>query len=154
MSGVASDEPVYRRMTVDDIDALMLIETDVHAHPWTGGNFSDSIGAGYHCWVRELRRCVAGYAIITIAAGESHLLNLSIARCLHRKGLGACFTRFLLRLAHDYAANRMFLEVRPSNEPARALYVREGFVEIGRRRGYYPAGPGREDAIVMERPLP
>ena len=141
-------------MTADDVNAVMAIEADVHAHPWTAGNFTDSIVAGYHCWVMELDAEVAGYAIITVAAGESHLLNLSIARRLQRQGLGALFTRFLVRLASDYGAGRMFLEVRPSNAPARALYEREGFAEIGRRRGYYPAGGEREDAIVMECALP
>lgn len=153
MNADVKAEPVYRRMTVDDVDAVMVIEADVHEHPWTAGNFTDSIAAGYHCWVMEIDASLAGYAIISVAAGESHLLNLSISRILQRRGLGAAFTRFLVRLAADYAATRMFLEVRPTNEPARALYEREGFVEIGRRRGYYPKGQVREDAIVMERVL-
>jgi ribosomal-protein-alanine N-acetyltransferase len=85
-----------------------------------------------------------------VGAGDAHLLNLSVAAEWQRQGVGADFTRFFVKLAGDYGAEKLFLEVRPSNSPARALYAGRGFAEIGVRRDYYPAPGGREDAVVME----
>lgn len=142
--------PKYRRMTADDLDAVTAIERAVYAHPWTRGNFSDSLDAGYHCWIAECGGLIIGYSVIMIAAGEAHLLNLSIAGGWQRRGLGSELLRFIIKLARDYAADKIYLEVRPSNAAARALYGGAGFSEIAVRRGYYPAGERREDAVVME----
>lgn len=145
--------PLYRRMSVGDLDAVMAIEERVYAQPWTRGNFTDSMDAGHHCWIAELRGMAVGYSVAAIAVGEAHLLNLSIAAAWQRRGLGAELLRFMLKLAQDYGAQRVFLEVRPSNAAARALYRRAGFSEIGVRRAYYPAETAREDALVLERVL-
>lgn len=142
--------PKYRRMTADDLDAVTAIERAVYAHPWTRGNFSDSLDAGYHCWIAECGGLIIGYSVIMIAAGEAHLLNLSIAGGWQRRGLGSELLRFIIKLARDYAVDKIFLEVRPSNAAARALYGGAGFSEIAVRRSYYPAGDCREDAVVME----
>ena len=143
----------YRKMTPADLDEVEAIERLMHASPWTRGNFSDSIDAGYHCWIAERSGRLTAYAIVAVGADEAHLLNLTVAPQYQRQGIGAAFTGFLAKLARDYGAGRMFLEVRPSNGAARALYARAGFAEIGLRRGYYPAAEGREDAVVMERRL-
>jgi ribosomal-protein-alanine N-acetyltransferase len=153
MSAQPDDVPLYRRMTEADLDSVMAIESRVYTHPWTCGNFEDSLSAGHHCWVIELRGAPIGYSVAAIAAGEAHLLNLSVALERQRQGFGTELLRFMMKLVHDYGAQRVFLEVRPSNTAARALYARAGFDEIGVRRGYYPAAPGREDAIVLERVL-
>jgi ribosomal-protein-alanine N-acetyltransferase len=140
----------YRSMTAADLDAVMAIERDIYPHPWTRGNFSDSIEAGYHCWMLECGRDPVGYGVAAFAAEEAHLLNLSVAVAWQRRGLGAEMLRYVVALARNCGADRLLLEVRPSNTAARALYSRAGFVEIGRRRGYYPAGEAREDALVLE----
>jgi ribosomal-protein-alanine N-acetyltransferase len=145
--------PLYRRMKAADLDTVMTIENRIYPHPWTRGNFIDSLTAGYHCWIVELGDAIVGYSVIAIAAGEAHLLNLSIAAERQRRGLGLELLRFVTKLAQDYAAERMFLEVRPSNLAARALYRRARFSEIGVRRAYYPARKGHEDALVLERVL-
>jgi ribosomal-protein-alanine N-acetyltransferase len=145
--------PLYRRMAVHDLDTVMAIEERIYSHPWTRGNFTDSINAGHHCWVAELRGTTVGYSVAAVAVGEAHLLNLSIAAGWQRRGLGAELLRFMLKLVHDYGAQRVFLEVRPSNAAARALYAGAGFAEIGVRRAYYPADQGREDALVLERAI-
>ena len=98
----------------------------------------------------ERDEALAGYGILAIGAGEAHLLNLTVAPERQRQGIGRAFTAFFAKLARDYGAGKIFLEVRPSNAPARALYARAGFAEIGVRRGYYPAAGAREDAVVME----
>ena len=141
---------LYRRMTAEDLDAVVRIECDVHAHPWTRGNFADSIECGHHCWIVEEGSDIVAYGVLTVAAGEAHLLNLSVAREWQRRGLGSHMTRFLMKLARDHGAQALFLEVRPSNAAARALYSHSGFAEVGRRRDYYPAGQGREDAVLMQ----
>jgi [ribosomal protein S18]-alanine N-acetyltransferase len=154
MSAQLDDLPRFRRMTTGDLAAVEAIENSVYTHPWTPGNFSDSLEAGYHCWVMEREGRVAGYGVVMIAAGEAHLLNLSIALPLQRRGLGSELLRFFIKLARDYEAQTIYLEVRESNVAARALYAQHGFAEIGVRRTYYPAGAVREDAVTMEKKLP
>lgn len=144
------DSTTYSRMTERELDQVAAIEQAVHVHPWTRVNFSDSLAAGYHCWVAQRDRALVGYGIVIIAADEAHLLNLSVAPGWQRKGIGTELTRFFVKLSRDYGAQKIYLEVRPSNAPARALYAAHGFSEIGVRRDYYPSGSGREDAVVME----
>lgn len=153
MSAQLDIVPLYRRMSARDLDTVMAIEERVYSHPWTRGNFADSMNSGHHCWIAELRGMTVGYSVAVVAAGEAHLLNLSIAAGWQGRGLGTELLRFMMKLARDYGAQRVFLEVRPSNIAARALYARAGFSEIGLRRGYYPADQGREDALVLERAL-
>ena len=150
MSAVLDIVPRYRRMAKQDLDAVLAIENAVYPHPWTRGNFRDSLDAGYHCWILECGDAIAGYSVVMIAAGEAHLLNLSIAAAWQRRGLGSELLCFVTKLARDYAAERVLLEVRPSNVAGRALYASAGFKEIGRRRDYYPDGAQREDALVLE----
>jgi [ribosomal protein S18]-alanine N-acetyltransferase len=88
--------------------------------------------------------------VLASAAGEAHLLNVSVAREWQRCGIGTELTRFFVDVARKRGASKIYLEVRPSNVAARALYAREGFAEIAMRRGYYPAPNGREDAVIME----
>lgn len=142
--------PRYRRMTAHDLGAVVAIEEAIYPYPWTHGNFSDSLAAGYHCWIVECGGGMAGYMVVAIAAGEAHLLNLSVAAAWQRQGVGRQLLAFVLKLARDYAAGKILLEVRPSNPAARALYAAAGFAEVGLRHGYYPAGEAREDAVVLQ----
>jgi ribosomal-protein-alanine N-acetyltransferase len=153
MSAQLDNIPRYRHMTAADLDAVVAIEKTIYAHPWTRGNFNDSLAAGYHCWIAECSGELAGYAVVMIAAGEAHLLNLSVAAPWQRRGIGREILNFAIKLGRDYRAGKLLLEVRPSNVAALALYASGGFTEIARRRSYYPAGAAREDAIVLERSL-
>jgi ribosomal-protein-alanine N-acetyltransferase len=137
-------------MMPDDLDAVMAIENAIYPHPWTRGNFSDSLGAGYHCWVVECAGEIVGYAVLMVVVDEAHLLNLSVAAAWQRRGLGRQTLDFLTRLASRLLVRKIYLEVRPSNVAGRALYANAGFRQIATRRGYYPAGLDREDAIIME----
>ena len=150
MSALLNDLPRYRRMTADDLDAIMDIENEVYPHPWTPGNFNDSLRTGYHCWILEAAGEIIGYSVVMMAADEAHLLNLSIASAWQRHGYGREMLKFLLKLARDFDAGKMYLEVRPANIAGRRLYASAGFGEIATRRGYYPAHDGREDAVIME----
>lgn len=150
MSAQLDSIPRFRRMTAADVDQVTAVEARVYPHPWTRGNFVDSLEAGYHCWIMECAGAIAGYTVVAVAAGEAHLLNLSIDAPWQRQGLGTALLRFAVKLAAGCGAEKMFLEVRPSNTAARALYRSAGFRQIGVRRAYYPRGEGREDALVLE----
>jgi [ribosomal protein S18]-alanine N-acetyltransferase len=141
--------PELRTMREDDLDQVAAIEQGAYEFPWSPGIFRDCLRAGYGCWVLEEAGRVIGYALLSVAAGEAHILNLCIAPAHQRRGLGRRMLLRLLDLARWHRAERVFLEVRPSNEGAIALYLHEGFNEIGTRPRYYPARHGREDAVVM-----
>lgn len=143
----------YRPMRETDLDVVAAIETDVYTHPWTRGNFADSLVAGHSCWVVDCAGVIAAYGVLMVGVGESHLLNLSVARERQGRGLGGRLLEFFEGRSREYGAAAMLLEVRRSNEPARRLYARAGFHELAVRRNYYPALEGREDAILMGKDL-
>lgn len=144
---------LVRPLTPDDLDRVMEIELEAYPFPWTRGIFADCIMAGYECWGLQSHEGLVGYCLMNHAAGESHLLNLCVAPEHQGGGLGRLLLEHCVRLAVSFGCESMFLEARPSNEAALKLYARNGFVEVGRRPAYYSAGEGREDAIVMRRPL-
>lgn len=139
----------FRTMQIDDLDAIMIIEPQIYPHPWTRGNFSDSISSGYSAWVLLLDEKIIGYALLMMVLDEAHLLNLSIATAYQKQGLGRYLLEHMLQIAKNHQAANMFLEVRPSNISAIALYENIGFNEMAIRRNYYPAANGREDAVLM-----
>ncbi|WP_183422830.1 ribosomal protein S18-alanine N-acetyltransferase [Luteibacter sp. Sphag1AF] len=136
-------------MRRDDLDEVVAIEQASYDFPWTPGIFRDCLQAGHHCWVIVHDGVLAGYGILSVGAGEAHVLNICIGNDHRGLGYGRRMMRRLLDLARWYGTERIFLEVRPSNPVAKELYESLGFAEIGRRPGYYPAKTGREDAIVM-----
>jgi ribosomal-protein-alanine N-acetyltransferase len=140
-------------MAERDLDEVMAVESAIYTHPWTRGNFADSLRAGYECRVLRLGPELLGYFVLMVAAAEGHLLNLSIAAAHQRAGHGAWLLAQTAVLARKMGARSLFLEVRPSNRGAQALYTRFGFRKVAVRRGYYPAHTGREDALVLALPL-
>jgi len=146
-------ESRIRPMTVDDLPAVLSIEARGHAFPWTRGNFEDGLNNGYFMVVMEEggadQKNIIGYGIIQIILDEGHLLNITIDPVLNGRGLGRTLLLHLLDHARNHT-DTLFLEVRPTNLRAIALYQTTGFNEIGLRRNYYPAkGGGREDALLM-----
>lgn len=137
-------------MTQADVDAVLAIEQAVQRFPWTRGNFIDALDSGYLCCVNEAGESgIRGYAILMPAADEAELLNIGVAQAEQRKGLGRAMLAEMLSVARARQLRRVFLEVRPSNVAAIALYRSAGFNEIGIRRGYYQNAHGSEDALVM-----
>lgn len=149
MSAVLKDAPRLAQMREADLAEVMPIESAVYTHPWTRGNFADSLKAGYQCWTWRLGDELLGYFILLVAAGEAHLLNLSVAAARQRAGHGSTLIKEAMRIARVRGAQQVFLEVRPSNLGAKALYSRFGFRQVAVRPGYYPAHAGREDALVL-----
>ena len=144
----------FRRMTLEDIQQVMIVEEEVYEFPWTERIFSDCIRVGYQCWLGLQDQLIVGHAVISITTDESHMLNLSIAAKQQHKGFGRQFVDFLLQQAGIHNAQIMFLEVRPSNIAAINCYAAAGFNEIGSRKNYYPAPEGREDALLFARQIP
>ena len=153
MSAVAVDAgspaPALRPMRESDLDAILAIEQRAYPFPWTRGIFRDCLAAQYPAWVMHEHGLLIGYGVISVAADEAHILNVCVTPERQGRGYGRHLLRALVKLAGDHGAARIFLEVRPSNPTAIALYHDEGFNEIGRRPRYYPARDGREDALVM-----
>ena len=143
----------YRPMRERDLAAVAIIEAEVYSHPWTQGNFRDSLTAGHACWVVERGDALCAYGVLMMGVDEAHLLNLSVAQALQRQGFGRLLLAFLEARAREFRARIMFLEVRVSNAPARSLYAGAGYREVAVRRNYYPAANGREDAILMGKDL-
>ena len=139
----------FRAMRTQDLEAVSRIELTAYPHPWTFGIFRDCLAAGYECWVLERSGELIGYGVLSVAGGEAHILNVCVAPIEQGRGLGRRILARLLDLARWHRAERVFLEVRPSNAAAVALYDSIGFNEIGRRPNYYPGKRGREDALVM-----
>lgn len=154
MSAVYEIAHRTRPVTEADLPRIGRIELASYEYPWSAGNFSDSLHAGYSMWVREADGEVIGYYVMMVAAGEAHLLNLTIAPCWRRQGLGRDLLDHSLARASDHQATSVFLEVRVSNEAAIGLYRTHGFTDLAVRRAYYPARNGREDALIMTRALP
>ena len=154
MSAV-SDYPAetYRLMTVHDVLEVLKIENRSYDFPWSEGIFHDCIRFGYSCWVLEIDHCLVGYAVMSLAVQECHILNICIDPEYQGQGIGRRFLQQLLIIAKARKADTAFLEVRPSNVQALSLYFSEGFNEIGARRHYYPAKVGREDAVILAKTL-
>ena len=142
--------PVHvRSMTHDDLAQVSDIERRSYDFPWSHGVFRDCLLAGYGCLVLEQGDTLAGYSILSIAAGEAHILNLCVDPAYRSLGYGARLLDELIARARYADVKQIFLEVRPSNKNALALYRKYGFHRIARRPAYYQAHDGREDAEVL-----
>ena len=136
-------------MTSADLDTVLAIEQTVQAYPWTRGNFSDALHHGYLCSVVEDKGLILGYTILMPVMDEAELLSIAVTANQQRRGTGRMMMEALLQTARNGYMRRVFLEVRPSNTAAIALYCSVGFVEIGVRQGYYQNVSGSEDALMM-----
>jgi ribosomal-protein-alanine N-acetyltransferase len=149
MSAVLQPLQGLEPMVEGDLDAVIEIERRIYAFPWTPGNFRDAIRSGYSCWVCRSGENLLGYAVLMLAAGEAHLLNLTVDSAVQRRGHGSRMLQHLAKTSRDYGARVLYLEARPSNAAGLELYARHGFRQIGVRRDYYPAPGGRENALVL-----
>ncbi len=145
--------PVLREMRQADVAQIADIERQAYEYPWSPGIFRDCLLAGYLSLVIEQEGGIRAYAIVSVAAGEAHLLNLCVAVGSRRQGHGRQLLEVVLERARLAGVGRVYLEVRPSNEAAIALYAAHGFERVGLRRHYYRAGAGNEDAVVLARTL-
>jgi ribosomal-protein-alanine N-acetyltransferase len=149
MSAAVHPRTEVRVMQASDLKAVAAVERAAYQFPWSLGIFRDCLLAGYHCLVLDVGGSVTGYGIMSVAAGEAHLLNLCVHPHAQNLGYGRRLLSAMLQKATESEAERVFLEVRPSNKIAQHLYRSAGFEQIGIRPAYYQAEYGREDAIVL-----
>lgn len=150
MSAAVATPLAFAPLALAHLDALMAIEQQAYAQPWSRGNFLDSINVGYECRALMAGEEMLGYFIVMMGVQEAHLLNLTVAPAHRREGLGRLMLDAIALWARGQGARTLWLEVRVGNERARAVYAAGGFHSVGLRRGYYPAVQGRrEDAVVM-----
>ena len=147
------DQVTYREMVEQDLDRVMRIERACHIAPWTGKIFRDCLDVGYQCVVMEHSHAVIAYGVLSIAVNEAHIFNLCVDPANQRQGYGRNMLNYLIEMSRLGNANSIYLEVRPSNEGAIALYKDLGFSEVGVRKRYYPSEGGREDALILARDL-
>jgi ribosomal-protein-alanine N-acetyltransferase len=136
-------------MLPSDLKTVTRIEHTAYEYPWSLGIFRDCMLAGYYSLALEVNGVTTGYGIMSIAAGEAHILNLCVHPSSQRLGYGRQLLDALLERAHTCEVRKVFLEVRPSNKAALNLYYAIGFEQIGVRPAYYQAAYGREDAVVL-----
>ena len=140
-------------MSYDDLESVLAIEEVVQPFPWTRTIFQDCLHVGYCCWVMERNATIIAYGVMSVAAGESHILNLCVRPEWQGLGLGTTVLNYLLDIARKHRADTVSLEVRSSNQAAKRMYQAIGFDDVGMRRDYYPTKRGREDAVIMSRRL-
>jgi len=153
MSAVVKQQPYIRAMSREDIDTVLEIERAAYDFPWSPNIFGECMKAGYVCRVCIAHRHMVGYGIMSIGAGECHIMNLCVHPLCHGRGYGSSLMTDLLAAAQRARARIAFLEVRTSNQRAHNLYQQLGFNEVGMRKNYYPARRGREDAYVLAKSL-
>lgn len=141
-------QPVFRPMLAADLPQVLAIEQLAFSHPWSQRLYQDALER-YDCWLVELAGEHVGHAVMQYIADEAHLLNIVIAKAQQGRGLGRQLLEFLLQQAQQRQCSECFLELRASNHGAYHLYEQLGFNEVGRRKNYYPAVNGQEDAILM-----
>ena len=149
MSAVPIPQLHYRRMRMADLPEVAGMEKSLYEFPWSLGNFRDSVGAAYDCWVVTHGETVIGYAVLMVALDEAHLLNFAVSGEWQNQGIGRGFLRHMIEVARVAGCQIVYLEVRPSNLAARHLYRGVGFQQIAIRPDYYPARSGREDALFL-----
>ena len=146
---------LWRAMLPTDVDAVHTLDARAYPHPWSRANFADAIASGYVCaCLCAADGTLMGHVVVMRGVDEMHLLNITVAPEHQGRGLGSARLRDVVAWSQAEGAETLWLEVRQSNERARRLYVRGGFEAVGQRKGYYPDGRGREDAVVMRLALP
>jgi ribosomal-protein-alanine N-acetyltransferase len=145
----------FERMKIRHVREVLSIETAVFPFPWEHASFVSCVANDYECWVmNDQSDAVVGYFIVMKVVDEAHLLTFAIRGDAQGQGLGRILLEKVIAVARGIGMDSVFLEVRDTNQRARDLYSHLNFIEIGRRKNYYPAGGNtREDAIMMRLPL-
>jgi ribosomal-protein-alanine N-acetyltransferase len=139
-----------RPMAENDIPNVIAVERASYQFPWSEGIFRDCLRVGYVCRVVTINDEIIAYGVMSVGAGEAHILNLCVTEVYRCRGVGRRLLIYLIERGSASGMSEAFLEVRPSNTSAIRLYLSLGFEQVGMRRGYYQAVSGREDAAVLK----
>ena len=146
----AVPDVLIRPMSENDVSEVIAVERASYQFPWSEGIFRDCLRVGYVCRVVTVNDIIIGYGVMSVGAGEAHILNLCIGESHRCRGVGRRLLSYLVERGAAAGMSEAFLEVRPSNTSAILLYQSAGFEQVGMRRGYYQAVGGREDAAVLK----
>jgi ribosomal-protein-alanine N-acetyltransferase len=146
----AVPDVLIRPMSENDVSEVIAVERASYQFPWSEGIFRDCLRVGYVCRVVTVNDAIIGYGVMSVGAGEAHILNLCIGDSYRSRGVGRRLLTYLVDRGAAAGMSEAFLEVRPSNTSAIRLYLSVGFEQVGMRRGYYQAVGGREDAAVLK----
>jgi len=146
----AVPDVLIRPMSENDVSEVIAVERASYQFPWSEGIFRDCLRVGYVCRVVTVNDIIIGYGVMSVGAGEAHILNLCIGESHRCRGVGRRLLSYLVERGAAAGMSEAFLEVRPSNTSAIRLYQSAGFEQVGMRRGYYQAVGGREDAAVLK----
>ena len=146
----AVPDVLIRPMSENDVSEVIAVERASYQFPWSEGIFRDCLRVGYVCRVVTVDDVIIGYGVMSVGAGEAHILNLCIGGAHRCRGVGRRLLTYLVERGAAAGMSEAFLEVRPSNTSAIRLYLSAGFEQVGMRRGYYQAVGGREDAAVLK----
>ncbi|KIY23043.1 MULTISPECIES: ribosomal protein S18-alanine N-acetyltransferase [Mesobacillus] len=139
----------FRKMTIDDLDDVMIVEANSFTLPWSREAFFNELTKNQFAQylVVEVDQLVVGYCGVWIIVDEAHITNIAVLPDYRGMKLGEALMARVIELASDMGACRMTLEVRVSNERAQNLYRKFGFQKGAIRKKYYT--DNMEDAIVM-----
>lgn len=141
---------LIRPMSESDVSDVIAVERASYQFPWSEGIFRDCLRVGYVCRVVTVGEAIIGYGVMSVGAGEAHILNLCVGEMYRGRGVGRKLLTYMIERGAAAGMSEAFLEVRPSNTSAIRLYLSLGFEQVGMRRGYYQAAGGREDAAVLK----
>jgi len=143
-------EARFESLTLARLEAVLAVEQRAYTHPWTRGNFTDALAAGYQAQVLMAGDHLLGYFVAMLGVDEVHLLNITVTPEYQRQGWARVLLDGLALWSRGRGAQWLWLEVRVSNLRAQHVYETHGFRRVGERKRYYPAADGqREDAVVM-----
>lgn len=140
---------ILRKMTLDDVEQVVAIDKMSFSLPWPTSSFHFELtdNPASRCWVAELDGRIAAMLVAWFIVDEIHIATLATHPDFRKQGIGKKILSFTLQSAKDEGAVSSFLEVRESNDAALMMYREFGYVESGRREGYYK--DNGEDAILM-----
>ena len=143
-------EARFEPMTAARLDAVLAVEQAACRHPWSRRHFADTLTAGHQAQCLMAGDELLGYFVAMLGFREAHLLDIVVAPAFQRQGWALLMLDALALWARGQGAERLWLEVRASNERAQKIYLKRGFARVGLRKDYYRLDPGlREDAVVM-----
>jgi [ribosomal protein S18]-alanine N-acetyltransferase len=145
---------MLRKLTPQDAPSMYAMEVSANHFPWSLHQFTDSFAIGDFGWGIERANLLVAFALFSHVIDEATLLNIVVHPHWQRRGMARELLVCGLQQLSERGAARCLLEVRVGNLGAIALYSSLGFDVDGRRRDYYPAAHGREDALLMSRHLP
>ena len=139
-----------RPMEEAHVPQIAQLEKLCFSDPWSESSIASELSNPLSCWLVAVEgEQVAGYIGSQTVMGETDMMNVAVAPDYRRQGVGEKLILTLVDILKARGSHWLMLEVRQSNAPARALYEKLGFAEVGRRKNYYRSP--KEDALILRK---